>query len=1169
MPGEEVPSNKPPTTPNTRILPPDHGDNDDEKNDNDSDNDKDLQERNDNNDDDNNVGEAKTQQINYAFRVLVKIILRSLSSTSASASTSTSDTNDPSSYPPRCFVIVLDDLQWCDQPSLDLIEILLEDDPEIKNLMIVGCYRSNEVITTAVITPPRSIISHSTKTSDNDYDYDHDHEDDKNRHPHRLVRMVSNLTNSRIDIGTTTTSTSRSAPTATTTATATPTLPIDDATTNNNINYHDSNNNMYSVSTIGLGNLTLYETDLVIQGLLYGTTTSSETGMEDGGDGDHDDNRDDEHEDPKKASWSSSSSSSTTPTSKTLGLAMICHRRTSGNVFFLLQFMKMLQEQHLIQFNLGKWDWTWDLQDIEDKTAATENVVDVVREGMINMVTQRKEALSSSSLRRPSSHRQFLSFLKVASCLGSSFSNQALELSWRDFLASSQRRKCDDVPKQYDDSDDDVTMHIETAVHGKYIERLGSRNDSLKNAQHLRWVHDKIHEAAISLITNDEETKRIKFSIGTTLLSNLGRKDLHDEIFCVANLFNDSNPEEVDRISSSVCDVYMMAAEKAKSLSAFVSSLKHSIRGIALLPPDPWTPENRDRTIQLYTIAVESAGCAARTKTMNDMANIILNRNDVTALEKVPVYFSIVGHWTNAGRIEDGIQLSLTVMQELGLKIPRRAFLQSIHGAYASLALKRSPPTRDEINSLSEMTSKEHLACMKLLLNMTSLAYLAGKYLLAIIANTTLIKLTMKYGSNDFGACGFSIMAGFTAVLFGDYQLADTLVGHATTILDSRKSKFVASKVYFSSIGGTEFTRPLQNHIKMLKDGYQLGLRYGDTESAMWNVGHRIWIWFFTGKCLPMIDDDCRVYVPQMLKLEKIEGAHFAMCCWQAVINLIRPISATKLTMMAGEAFGGTKNEDETLRLGEGYKVLRLHSLVGKLTLCAHYGEYEEGSNLAVEHGDEFRKTFPTQPQIFWEAFYKAVCLFGMADRLACLETNRRRKFHKSSYYYERHAERYRKLSQKWVQRGNPNCFHHAALLDAERNGLRHIRRLQTRENKWKSSSSSPSPSSSVLSHLFDDASRSFQKAIVAASRGGFLSDAALANDRYLCFLLLVLKCRCGTGAVVETATTPVTAMQEQQYLREEITYRLDETVRLYREWGADGKVQSLMSKDPRTIPGF
>eukprot|EP00957_Ditylum_brightwellii_P144985 11042615-Ditylum_brightwellii.AAC.1 len=42
-------------------------------------------------------------------------------------------------------VLCLDDLQWADASSLNTIELLVSDMQNKRSLMIIGCYRTNEM----------------------------------------------------------------------------------------------------------------------------------------------------------------------------------------------------------------------------------------------------------------------------------------------------------------------------------------------------------------------------------------------------------------------------------------------------------------------------------------------------------------------------------------------------------------------------------------------------------------------------------------------------------------------------------------------------------------------------------------------------------------------------------------------------------------------------------------------------------------------------------------------------------------------------------------------------------------------------------------------------------------------------------------------------------------
>eukprot|EP00957_Ditylum_brightwellii_P129918 9909811-Ditylum_brightwellii.AAC.1 len=72
---------------------------------------------------DEKTSDARQTSLKYAFRVFVRAM--------------------SSHFTP--LVLCLDDLQWADVSSLNTIELLVSDVQNKCSLMIIGCYRSNEV----------------------------------------------------------------------------------------------------------------------------------------------------------------------------------------------------------------------------------------------------------------------------------------------------------------------------------------------------------------------------------------------------------------------------------------------------------------------------------------------------------------------------------------------------------------------------------------------------------------------------------------------------------------------------------------------------------------------------------------------------------------------------------------------------------------------------------------------------------------------------------------------------------------------------------------------------------------------------------------------------------------------------------------------------------------
>jgi hypothetical protein len=168
-----------------------------------------------------------------------------------------------------------------------------------------------------------------------------------------------------------------------------------------------------------------------------------------------------------------------------------------------------------------------------------------------------------------------------------------------------------------------------------------------------------------------------------------------------------------------------------------------------------------------------------------------------------------------------------------------------------------------------------------------------------------------------------------------------------------------------------------------------------------------------------------------------------------------------------------------------------------KLQLYVWFGDHEQGAELAISKGDSFMKASPGSSLCYIDNFMRGISLFHMA------RSTKKAK-------YKKHAKLVLAKVRKWVEKGNPNVVHHEALLEAEMAALR--------GKKY-------------------NARKQYEIATVLASRQGFIHDAAMANERYGEFLL------------------------NDMLDREEAAYRLEEAVKLYKEWGAHAKADILLEK--------
>ena len=154
----------------------------------------------------------------------------------------------------------------------------------------------------------------------------------------------------------------------------------------------------------------------------------------------------------------------------------------------------------------------------------------------------------------------------------------------------------------------------------------------------------------------------------------------------------------------------------------------------------------------------------------------------------------------------------------------------------------------------------------------------------------------------------------------------------------------------------------------------------------------------------------------------------------------------------------------------------------------------EAAAKRALKVGNNFAKHNMGTCLIMIETFHRGVSLYTMARR-----TNQRK--------YKTSANKIRKLIDSWWNAGNPNVKHYIKLLNAEH---------------------------AALNKSYNEAERLYVEAIALAARTGHLHHAGLFNERYADLLLYHRKDK------------------------KEGEFRLTESIRYYKEWGAIRKVEAV-----------
>lgn len=702
-------------------------------------------------------------------------------------------------------------------------------------------------------------------------------------------------------------------------------------------------------------------------------------------------------------------------------LADICFKRTGGNPLFLISFLSLLCGEEYLKFNLGTFRWTWDVDTIEAQTASTDNVLQIIMEKMHQVDPDLGQ------------------LLQIASLLGAKFDDELLFLVWTKLPRDATMKKFEDR--------ESFVQYLERAVEQSFIE--------VARPKGYRWVHDKVQEAACSLI-KPEDLPTFQFDVGIILLRNLDEQTMDSLLFVVADLLDSKECLDVD-LNSEIANLCAKAARKARGLSAFVGTSKYAAAGLKHMNMEGkamWDTKY-DLALELHCAAVEAESVLGNSDAMNAYADEVLNKGR-TVLDKVPVFICLATCMGKQGLFAESNKLCVDAINQLqvttvphGLSLMRRA----ASGLFSTKKLLVSA----DANTYPIMTDPSQIATMKLLDLTASYAFQAKNTMLLLFCTIKMVRLTVRHGMSSpapsafaqYGALVFGVLNDLKAgVDIGEMALEMTnrLEGVANNLPNK-------SLVILRTWGFTlSYSRPIRNALKPLLQGHSDGMKFGDTEMASWCLFKHAYCLFHVSKPLGVIEEDCRLYVPYIRDLGWTEVHNCAKYIHQAALFLMGEEEEALSFLFANP----TKDEEEFSHLTQA---------VVRSAAYAYTASYKIGAEYALEIGDKVKTGAPGHMLLQGDAFTRAICLYAMA-----LETKKRR--------YLKSARVLRKRIENWRTQGCVNFEHQLLLLNAEDAALRGKK---------------------------EEASTLYREAIVGATRFGFLRDAGLMHERYANFSLILL----------------------------------------------------------------
>jgi PAS domain S-box-containing protein len=398
-------------------------------------------------------------------------------------------------------------------------------------------------------------------------------------------------------------------------------------------------------------------------------------------------------------------------------LTRLVHQRTGGNPFFAIQFVTELAEEQLLAFDPAVRGWQWDIERIRAKSY-TGNVVD----------------LMTAKLRRLSSLTQ--EALKQLACLGNTAETFILSLALGE------------------------TMHaaFSEAVHAGLV---------VQQERGYRFLHDRIHQAAYSLIPG-EQSAGVHLRLGRVLLASMTAEELAGRLFEVANQMNRglhliTSTSEREQVAA----LNLAAARQAKASAAFVSALNYLEAGRSLLTEQTWLANYalifaiEALLAECQLLAAEMAAAEARLTMLSKHARPGHDFAVVTRLQ--------LTLYTASDRTDLAIDLFLDYLRRNGTNWSKHPTREEVMGEYDRIWSLLGERQIEDLVQLPLLTDPDVIDMLDVFTEIVHPAMFYDENL-SSLAVCRMVNLSLEHGNGDGSCFGYVWFAMFAGPRFDNYK---------------------------------------------------------------------------------------------------------------------------------------------------------------------------------------------------------------------------------------------------------------------------------------------------------------------------------------------------------------------------------------------------------------
>jgi predicted ATPase len=384
------------------------------------------------------------------------------------------------------------------------------------------------------------------------------------------------------------------------------------------------------------------------------------------------------------------------------GISEKVHKQTRGNVFFVVQLLRALQEDGVLFRDGAGWNW------MDGKWEDYRDVIDLMARRIMRLPKDCQELLAA------------------AACLGAAFDETIL------------KRLLPDI------------------AFAESLELVASTGilTQVEKGERYKFSHDRLQQAAYCLTPKDDRAQN-HLSLGRKLLSSLSSMELEgsnvflvvDQMLRGRSLLSDQ--DEKDRLAA-LC---LQAGEQAVLSSDFRTAVAYFKSGIQQFGLRHWR-DQYDLSRQLHYAVAEASCCTGDVELVDHALEQLLDNARVLE-HKLPAYLLQVYALGARKQMPEAVSLGLKILGLLGESFPSKYEKTRLAVDYGIVKRMLRNKSFEYLLRLPDMQCQKKLYAMQILNLLAGYTAMERPKLYARIS-LKMVKMSLKYGLCAVSARGFA-----------------------------------------------------------------------------------------------------------------------------------------------------------------------------------------------------------------------------------------------------------------------------------------------------------------------------------------------------------------------------------------------------------------------------